>query len=466
MNGDGNPGGLVPQGRLESLGYSQELHRGMSLGDVVVYGLIFMCPMAPVSVFGFIYNLSGGQVATVYIIAAVAMYFSAVSYCEMAKEFPVAGSVYSYVRFGAGEFAGFFSGWAILLDYLLLPALLFIFASAAMHLQIPAIPQWVWIPFFVCIATATNVAGIRFSSRTNLACLYIQLAVLAIFAAAAAVTIIQGRVHLSLNPLIGPDGFSISHTFAAIPIAALSYVGFDAISTLNEEAKGGGEAVARATMIVLFVVATLFVLQVYIAALFVPVGTKFDAAEADTAFYSASVLAVGPWFQVVITLTNAVIAMVANALVSQATTSRLIFSMARDRQLPRFLAVVDPKRKVPVRATIAVAVLSTGIGIVAVNKPDLVTSLVTFGSITAYSLLHIAVMRHFLSGRGGAHIFKHLISPIVGMIILGYALWSATTEAKWLAGSWLAIGLVIQWAAKMFIMSPRVASIPPSDPAA
>ena len=53
------------QQRLESLGYKQELNRTMSLTDVVVYGLIYMVPLAPIQVFGFIYNFSGGLVATV-----------------------------------------------------------------------------------------------------------------------------------------------------------------------------------------------------------------------------------------------------------------------------------------------------------------------------------------------------------------------------------------------------------------
>ncbi len=416
----------------------------MSLADVVVYGLIFMCPMAPVSVFGFIYNLSGGQVAMVYIVAAVAMCFSAVSYAEMAKVFPVAGSVYSYVRFGAGEFLGFLSGWAILLDYLLLPALTFIFASAAMHLQVPAVPQWLWIPIFVLVATVTNLRGVSFSAWANLAFLYIQLAVLAIFAGSTVMLIWQGTVHVGLDPIIGTAGFSITKIFAAIPIAALSYIGFDAISTLNEEAKGGGQTVARATMIVLVAVAALFVLQVYLAALLVPAGTKFTGDSLETAFYDVAIRAAGNWFKLVITVTSAVIAMLANAIVSQATTSRLIFSMARDRQLPRFLAAVDTRRKIPVRAIGLVALLSTAIGILAVNKADLVTSLVTFGSLTSYLLLHIAVVRHFATAGGRRAMFKHWVSPILGSVILAYALLNASVEAKALAGVWLAIGIIGQ----------------------
>ena len=79
-------GGDASQLRLEALGYKQELSRTMSLADVVVYGLIYMVPLAPLAVFGFTYNLSGGMVAAVYAVAAVAMYFSAVSYSEMAQD--------------------------------------------------------------------------------------------------------------------------------------------------------------------------------------------------------------------------------------------------------------------------------------------------------------------------------------------------------------------------------------------
>ena len=431
------------QQRLEALGYRQELSRTMSLTDVVVFGLIYMVPLAPIQVFGFIYNFSSGMVAAVYIVAAIAMYFSAVSYCEMAKEFPVAGSVYSYVRFGAGEFLGFMSGWAILLDYLLLPGLLFIFAAAAMHLQIHAIPEWVWVPVFVLVATAINLRGIVFTARVNMACLYIQCAVLLIFTVGVAVALYEGRVRFSLDPLYRAEVFSIPLIFSAIPIAALSYIGFDAISTLNEEAEGGGQAVSKATIIVLFVVAAMFVLQVYLAALFIPTGTKFDEESSVTAFYSVATVAVGPWFKVVITLTSALIAILSNAIVSQATTSRLIFSMARDRQIPRWFAVIDRKRLIPARAIVLVAALSTVIGFIAINKSDLVTAIVTFGSLTAYALLHIAVVRYFARQGGTVRWFAHRISPVVGIVILAYALWQAPVEAKWLASVWLVLGAVI-----------------------
>jgi len=418
----------------------------MSLFDVVVYGLIYMVPLAPLQVFGFTYNLSDGMVAAVYIVAAIAMYFSAVSYSEMAQEFPVAGSVYSYVRFGAGEFLGFLSGWSILLDYLLLPGLLCIFAAAAMHAQVPALPEWIWVPVFVVISTIINLRGITFTAGVNLACLYVQLAVMVAFVGYVVAALLEGRAHLTWAPIVGNGALSqaaVSAVFAALPIAALSYIGFDAISTLNEEARGGGRAVARATMIVLIAVAVMFVVQVYLAALFVPRGTRFDADSAVTAFYDVAAAAAGPVFKTIITLTSALIAILANAIVSQATTSRLIFSMARDRQIPRVLAVVDPRRRVPVRAILLVALLSTGVGLLAIESSDLVTSMVTFGSLAAYCLLHVAVMRHFAGQGARCRWFAHRISPLVGLAILLYALWKTALPARIVGVTWLIAGVLI-----------------------
>ena len=65
------------------------------LRDLVIHGLIYMVPLAPIGVFGIIYDMSAGAVAAVYVVAAFAMWFSAISYNEMAQCFPVSGSTYS-----------------------------------------------------------------------------------------------------------------------------------------------------------------------------------------------------------------------------------------------------------------------------------------------------------------------------------------------------------------------------------
>lgn len=435
----------APEGAtsLEDLGYAQELKRSMSLLDVVVYGLIYMVPMAPLAVFGIIYNFSGGMPALVYLVAAFAMLFSALSYKEMAKRFPVAGSVYSYVRLGINRFFGFIAGWAILLDYLLLPALLSVFAAAAMVTVVPGVPEFVWIIVFVVLAAAINLRGITLTAGMNKIFLAIQVVVLAIFVVGALVAVAEGRAEFSLAPIFQAQEFSWAIVFGAIPIAALSFIGFDAISTLNEEAKGGGATVSRATIIVLIAVTFLFVVQVYLAALFVPTGTTFASGDAtNNAFYNIAGEIIGPWFKILITLTSALIAIFANSIASQATSSRLVFSMARDGQLPRVFARVSD-RQVPRNAMLLIAGLSLVVGILGTTEQELLTTLVTFGALTAYILLNIAVIVHFGLRAAGRNVFLHWVSPIIGTAVLGYALWNANVNAQLIGLGWLGLGALL-----------------------
>jgi amino acid transporter len=122
---------------IERFGYKQELSRSLSTADLVIYGLIFMVPIAPFAIFGSVFSLSGGMVALAYCIGLVAMLFTANSYAQMARAFPIAGSVYSYAGRGIGKPVGFLSGWAMLLDYIFVPALLYLASSLAMNATIP-----------------------------------------------------------------------------------------------------------------------------------------------------------------------------------------------------------------------------------------------------------------------------------------------------------------------------------------
>lgn len=434
----------TPEEELAGLGYKQELKRTMTLTDIVVYGLIFMVPLAPVGVFGVIFNYSHGMTALVYLVAGIAMVFSALSYKEMAKRFPVAGSVYSYVRLGTNKFIGFLAGWAILLDYLLLPALLSILAASAMAVLLPDVPGQVWVVVFVALVALINLRGIVLTARMNMIFLVIQLIAFVIFIGGALFAIAQGRASFSLTPFYQPEFFSWPLVFGAIPLAALAYIGFDAISTLNEEAKGGGRAVSRATMIVLVLVVVLFVSQVYFAALFVPTTEPFEAGDAtNNAFYDIAGVVVAPWFKIVFTLVSALIALFANVLVSHATTSKMVFAMSRDGQLPRRFAHISPKRRVPSFAMVAVAILSVIIGVVAVGQIEILVTMVTFGALTAYILLHISVIINFGIKESSKHIFVHWISPILGIAVLGYALISTNDLAKIVGVSWLVLGAII-----------------------
>lgn len=423
---------------------AQSLKRVLSFSDVLAYGLVYFVPIAPMAVFGLVYNAAAGMVALVYLVAAVAMVFSALSYSQMAKKIPLAGSVYSYVTTGTNRSLGFIAGWALLLDYILLPALLSILGAAALSAQFPDVPTYVVLLVFVAVPTLVNLFGIALNARLSKILLAIQLVVLLVFVVFALYQFQELKPSREnfIAPFYNPSAFSFALIFAAVPIAALSYIGFDAVSTLNEEAKGGGETVSKATLALLVIVTFLFVGQVYLAAVFVPLGTRYEGSSADSAFYVLSTIIVGKWFLPVVTLTSGVVALMSNTLVSQATTARVLYSMSRDGRLPRYLSKLDARSKVPSNAIYTVALASLAIGMIGANFLDVMVTLVTFGALTAYILLHASVMVYFRR-LGEARLFLHTISPVVGIVLLAFALWTTNVHAKVLGAVWMAFGLVM-----------------------
>ena len=329
------------EAELEALGYRQELKRSLSLTDLVVYGLVLIGPIAPFQVFGFVYNASHGMPPIVYAVGLVAMVFTAFSYMTMSHEVPAAGSVYAYVARGVGETAGFLAGWAILLDYILLPTLTYVGTATILHVLFPILPKIPMILGFIAAITWVNLAGLQTATWVNRAFLVIQVAILVLFFVLAGIGLAQGTAgaHPSATPLFQPGVISPQLIFGALSLAVLSFLGFDAISTLAEEAKGGSRHVGAATLLSLVLAAVLFMAQTYMASLFIlghPPFAEGDAAA--TAFLVVAEEIGGQPFRFLVSLGGLALGGLACAVVAQAATARILYSMGRDGQLPRWLA--------------------------------------------------------------------------------------------------------------------------------
>ena len=434
---------------ITQYGYHQELHRSLSFTDLLVYGLVFMVPIAPFGIFGSVLQGSGGMVALAYAIGMVAMMFTALSYSEMSQAFPMAGSVYTYAGRGIAAPVGFLAGWMILLDYILVPSLLYLIAGVAMNTLVSAIPVWLWIVGFVALNTAVNFAGIELTAKVNKVMLIAELVVLAVFIVIGIVALLQGRGRgFDLTPVYNSSTFSLPLVFGAVSIAVLSFLGFDGISTLAEENKESSRAIGRSMIAALLLAGVLFIVQTWVAALLVPDpgGLITNGDPGGTAFYDAADVAAGAWLAKVTALATAIAWGFANSLVAQAATSRLLYAMARDRQLPSFLAKVHPRKGVPVNATVLVAVVSLAVGLVMAalaNGITLLSTLVNFGALTAFLALNVSVVVHYVVRQGSRDWWKHLVVPVVGFVILAYVLVNAQLEAKYLGIIWFALGLVV-----------------------
>jgi amino acid transporter len=434
---------------LVAFGYEQELKRSLSLTDLLVYGLVFIIPSAPIATFGIVFNLSHGMVPLVYAVGLVAMIFTALSYMAMSREFPIAGSVYAYTARSLGAVPGFIAGWAILLDYLFIPTLIYVACAIAMHSVLPIVPQPVWVAGLLAAATLVNYFGIETTARTTLVLLALQLVMLATvmsFELYALAHHVAGA-HLSWKPFFNPAEFSPSLIFGGIAIATGAFLGFDAVSTLAEESRGDPGAVGRATLLSLCITGLLFVAQSYLASLFVLDKTGFAPGEAtDAAFYGIVSTVGGYWLKLYVALSKVMFASFACAIASQAATARLLFSMARDGKLPRFLAYVQPKRKVPSNALLLVAAITLVLGVTLAHSLQLLASMVSFGALLGFLMLHASVIAHFIVRQKSRDWFRYLVVPVMGFLVIAYVLWNAPTNAKIAGGLWLVAGLVLMTA--------------------
>ncbi len=433
---------------VERFGYKQELNRSLSFADLMIYGLIFMVPIAPFGIFGGVFQSSGGMVALVYAIGMVAMAFTALSYAQMSKAFPMSGSVYTYAGRGIGAPVGFLAGWVILADYILVPALLYLVASAAMASFVPAVPLWAWMIMFIVLNTVVNSLGIKMTARMNKIMLIGELIVLAIFLVIGVVALAQGKGHGDFfSPIFDSSTFTWELAFGAVSIAVLSFLGFDGISMLAEESREDARKLGRAMVGALMLAGLLFITQTWVASLLVPNRAELLAnGDPDgTAFYNAAEAAGGHWLSVLTAVATAVAWGFANSLVAQAATSRLLFAMARDRQLPRFLSKIDPKHKAPVNATLLVAAVSLVLGVYMSSRDDgidLLSSLINFGAMTAFLALHVSVVVHYVVRKGSRDWWRHLIAPGIGFLILLYVVINAKVAAQTVGLIWLALGIV------------------------
>jgi len=427
---------------IEEFGYRQELKRSLSLTDLVVYGMIFMIPIAPFGVYGYVNAEAPGMVPLAYIIGMVAMLFTALSYGSMARAFPVAGSVYSYAQRGLNQHVGFIAGWLMLLDYLLIPPLLYVYAAMALNHLYPDIPKVGFILAFLVSATFVNLRGITFTARMNIIFLLAQLVVLGIFLFYAWTALHSGggNGQLTLAPLYNPETFNFALLMQAVSIAVLSFLGFDAISTLAEEIKGDpGRSVGKAALITLLVMGVIFVVQTWIAT---DLAAGLGFKSADTAFYEIAEIAAGSWLATLTAVATALAWGVAVAITSQAAVSRLLFGMARDGKLPKVLAKVHPKYNTPYLSIYLVAVLSLVICYLFINSVDTLTSLVNFGALSGFMLLHLTVINYYWRRQQSGQVIRHLICPVIGFIIVAAIMYNMGVDAQKLGLIWIALGLV------------------------
>ena len=437
------------------------LRRSLTLWDLILYGVIVIQPVAPMSVFGVLSDRGRGHVVTTILIAMVAMLFTAISYGRMARAYPSAGSAFTYVGQEINPALGYVTGWSMVMDYMLNPMICIIWCSQQAHVFAPGIPYWTWAIFFAVVFTLLNIQGVKTSARVNSGLAAAMGVVIAIFFVAAARYIFghpHGETGFFTRPFYDPQLWNTKAVLGGTSIAVLTYIGFDGISTLSEEAENPRRNILYATVLTCLVIGILSAFEVYAAQLVWPASRPFP--NIDTAFVHVAGEAWKPMFAIVgFTL---LIANFGSGMGAQIGAARLLFGMGRSNALPKsFFGAVDPKHHVPRNNVLFVgAIALAGAFIVSYG---LGAEMLNFGALIAFMGVNAAAfMRYFV--RESEKKLSNLFPPVLGFVIC-LLLWLNLSRPAKIAGAiWMIVGIAFgAWKTRGFRGELVNFELPPED---
>src|SRR5229473_1438097 len=414
------------------------LRRALTLWDLILYGMIVLHPVAPMSAFGALSNRGRGHVVTALLIAMVAMLFTAISYGRMARAYPSAGSAFTYVAQEIHPSIGYVTGWSMVLDYVVNPLVCTVWCAGQAHDFAPGVPIWGWKVFFAVVFTLLNIRGIKTSARINAGMAAGMGAVVVVIFVVAA-RYIFGHPHTDpaffTRPFYDPQTFAFGGLFGCTSIAVLTYIGFDGISTLSEEAENPRRNIMLATVLTCVVIGLMSSAEVYFAQLIWPAKEAFP--NVDTAYVHAAGRAWGPLFTVVgFTL---LIANFGSGLGAQLGAARLLYGMGRSNALPKsFFGAVDAKHHIPRNSVLFVgAIVLTGSFFLTYERG---LNLLNFGALIAFMGVNLAaLLRYYV--RSPQKQIGNLVPPILGFLIC-FGLWLSLDHMAQIIGAiWMITGI-------------------------
>ncbi len=439
------------------------LRRVLGLSDLVFYGLVLIQPVGAVGIFGLADQKSSGHVTLTLLIALAAMMLTAWSYGRMAGLYPAAGSAYTYVGRGLHPHCGFIAGWAMFLDYLVIPIVSVIYGAISIQKVVNALAPGAtrqavaalglpfddhraafvfWVVLLVCLTTFLNVRGIKWTAHTNQILTAVMFLVIAVFVVDAVryVWLKQGWTGLlSTAPFYNPRTFDLQAIGTATSLAALTYIGFDGITTLAEDVKEPKRTVPRAVVLVCLLIGICVGLQVYLAQRAWPDYTTFK--DPDTAFFDVCGLVGGKFLLNAMAIILAV-ACLGSALTGQVGAARILFGMGRDGALPRFFARLSQRDNPALNLWLIGALALLGALLLNYEKA---ATLINFGAFLAFMGVNLSVIREFCFRPPAGHARTWLADLVVPVVAFLFCLWiwlSLPIPAKTVGDIWCQAGLI------------------------
>ncbi len=425
------------------------LRRSLGLWHLVIIGLIIIQPTAPMGIYGVISNKAGGHVVTTILIAMVAMLLTAISYGRMARAYPSAGSAYTYVGQEIHPALGYITGWSMVMDYVLNPLICTAFcAKAAMNI-LPIVPFYAWAVFFALFFTVLNLQGIKSSARIDTWLCAGMVVVVVIFFAAVIRYLWGFHTYgpaFFTQPFYNKETFSTGGLFRGTSVAVLTYIGFDGISTLSEEAENPRRNILRATVLVCLITGVLSGLEAYAAQL-VWGAKPFASEQVESAFALIARQAGGIVLFHVINFTL-LVANMGSGMGAQLAAARLLYGMGRGNALPKsFFGAIDPKRRIPRNNVVAVGAFAL-LGATALEffasrlgggAYEIGAQALNFGAFIAFMGVNASAFARYYRNQDKK--LTTLLPPVLGFLICGYIWLMLSRPAQLVGAVWMLAGI-------------------------
>jgi len=428
----------------------------LSLSDLVIYGIILIQPVAPMALFGHANKDSQGHAVLAILLAMIAIIFTAISYGRMANRYPAAGSAYTYVGRGLHPHLGFIAGFTMFMDYLIVPIICTIYTSIAAHHMVPAVPTSAWYVVFAGGYTFLNLRGIKATSRVNWCLMIVMSAVVFWFMAAAIryITMNDGIGGLfTIEPFYHESTFSLSVIGRGTALAALTYIGFDGLTTLSEEVENPRRNILLAAVLTCLITGIWSGSQVYLAqasvswaewpAFLKDMTARFGAENAiEKAMIGVARVVGGGLLEVVLAFIL-LVAHIGSGVTGMTGASRILYGMGRDRILPRkFFGHLSEKYAVPSYNILFIGIISfIGSNYLTYDK---CAHLINFGAFLAFMLVNAASIREYFfraKEKNLGSFLKNFLPPAVGLVACFAIWWSLPPLTFKIGGAWLCVGV-------------------------
>ncbi len=421
----------------------QKLKRVLGLWDLIFYGIVLIQPISVIGLFGIASQVSRGHMVTTLLIAMTGMMLTAINYGRMASLFPSAGSAYTYVGKGLNVHLGFLAGWVMFLDYLIIPIINTVYGALTLQRLIPSVPFVIWVVVFISIVTLLNLRGIKSTARSNEILLIIMAVIISFFFIMSIRYLFSTQGWsglLSYKPFYNPDTFNFAAIMTATSFAALTYIGFDGVTTLAEEVRNPKKNMLLAPAMVCLFTGLFCGFEIYIAQQVWPEYNSFPNVE--TAFFDVSARVGGTLLSTVFAVVLCV-GCLGSCLAGQAGAARLLFAMGRDNVLPRkFFSHVNIKTAIPDFNIVLIGALTVSISLIISYQGA--AELLNFGAFLGFIGVNLAAFRQFYMLRPPGqkrNLFSDAIVPFLGFGVC-FAIWiSLPSPAKIVGSIWMLAGI-------------------------